>query len=143
MVKFIVERLMTKLGLMQSMTILAVTVMMIVGVLLIHHQTDDYFMPLPVYLSSIKISIPPIALFILSYVSAFISGTPISDVPKAILGFIRNVLMQSTLMMALVIAVGLTASCVGVAILLKSTPPAYDNLVELLLGGSSDELSLA
>jgi tetratricopeptide (TPR) repeat protein len=131
------------LGMVQLLTLAAMVGSLLVAVLWLHHQTSDYFTPLPSYLQSFKVALPPAAVFAATYVIAFLGGIAIGDVPKSVLSFARNRFFQSYGMM-LTACSFMLALCVyaGYGILL-GTPPAYDHFVRLLISGSSDNLQLA
>jgi tetratricopeptide (TPR) repeat protein len=109
---------------------------------MLHHETEDYFIPLPSYLASIKVAVPPAAIFLATYVFAFLTGAALTDAPRAVISFARNRFFQSPVMM--VTAVVLSSIFLGYCswVLAKSTPPAYEKIVALLLGGSSDSLTI-
>ena len=61
---------------------------------LLHHATDDYFTPFPDYIRSIKIAVPPALAFITTYAIGVLTGMAVSDIPKATIGYFRNVYFQ-------------------------------------------------
>lgn len=128
------------LGTLQLGVIAAAAAALIATLVVLHHQTEDYFTPITSYLSSVKVAFPPAALFLGSYAIAFLTGTALSDVPKATLSFLRNTFFQSPLLMGATIPA--CAAMVGWACWLELavTPPAYEKTVALLLGGGSDNL---
>ena len=132
------RRVFSRLGLLQIATLLSLAIIIGDFAVIAWHQTDDYFTPLPAYLGSFKVALPPAAIFAASYAIAFVTGTPIVDAPKIALAFCRNRLLQSGASMAAVIgfAAAITAYCGNLVYFV--TPPAYERFVEVLLGGSSD-----
>lgn len=138
----VLQRL-TPLGIAQLVTLGLAVVTLIASVLWLHHQTSDYFIPLPAYLQSIKIAVPPAALFIGTYAIAFLGGIAIGDVPKTALQFARNRFFQSFRMMGLACSLMLLLCAYSTYVLLHNTPPAYEKFLALLLSGSSDNLKLA
>src|SRR3954469_9772717 len=85
---------MTPLGIAQLVTLGFAAISLIASILWLHHQTSDYFIPLPAYLQSIKIAVPPVAFFVGTYAIAFLGGIAIGDVPKTVLQFARNLFFQ-------------------------------------------------
>src|SRR6202023_2039096 len=139
---FITQRVLTRLGVIQLLTLAAIAALIFMSVLVLHHQTDDYFTPLPSYLASIKVAVPPAVIFVVTYVFAFVTGTALADAPKAALSFARNSFFQSTRLMALVLFI--CGALIGYSawLVTKTTAPAYEQLVKLLLGGSSDNMTI-
>ena len=138
----LISSICSRLGIYQLGTLAALAAVVFVSILLVHHQTEDYFTPLPSYLSSIKVAVPPAAIFVATYLFAFVTGAALSDAPKAVISFARNRFFQSVPMMAAALI------CSGLFLgyfcwfLLNKTPPAYERMLALLLGGSSDNLTL-
>lgn len=60
------RRALSLLGILQIATLASVVMVVVSLAVVLWHQTDDYFMPLPNYLSSIKIALPPLAIFLAS-----------------------------------------------------------------------------
>lgn len=106
------------------------------------HLTDDYFTPLWSHLFSLKLALPPAAVFIVTYALAFISGTPVSDVPKSALSYIRNTYFQSGSLMAHTCGLAILSLAAAHALVTLMAPPSYAHLVRLLLRGTSDSLQL-
>jgi tetratricopeptide (TPR) repeat protein len=138
----VLARLRTPLAIFQMLTLAALALVIFVSVLLLHHETDDYFTSLPSYLSSIKIVVPPAAIFLFTYAFAFVTGTALTDAPKAALSFARNTFFQSVPWMAFTLAASTLFVCSSAWLLTASTPPAYESLVNDLLGGSSDNFKI-
>jgi hypothetical protein len=129
----VLARLRTPLAIFQMLTLAALALVIFVSVLLLHHETDDYFTSLPSYLSSIKIVVPPAAIFLFTYAFAFVTGTALTDAPKAALSFARNTFFQSVPWMAFTLAASTLFVCSSAWLLTASTPPAYESLVNDLL----------
>ncbi|MBV8189340.1 MAG: tetratricopeptide repeat protein [Alphaproteobacteria bacterium] len=136
------SRVLDPLGLLQLSTLIAFAIVTVTSILLLHHETEDYFTPLSSYLASIKLAIPPAAIFLGTYVIAFVTGVALADVPRTVISFARNRFFQSWRMMiaTLVISSAFVVYCAWT--LLRSTPPAYEKMANLLLGGSSDDLTI-
>jgi len=132
----------TPLSAMQLVCLAAFGLVLLLSILLLHHQTTDYFTPVTVYLSSIKIAIPPAAIFLFTYLFAFVSGNSLTDAPKAALSFARNTFFQSFALMGTALCASLAFAAYGYWVLFFTTPPAYKDLVDKLLGGSSDNLTI-
>jgi tetratricopeptide (TPR) repeat protein len=133
----------TLLGIVQLITLTLMLASLIAAVLWLHHQTADYFIPLPSYLQSIKVALPPAAIFVATYAIAFLGGIAIGDVPKTALSFARNRFFQSFGMMSAASAVMLALCAYSIYALVFTTAPAYEKFVRLLMNGSSDNLQLA
>jgi tetratricopeptide (TPR) repeat protein len=136
-------RIFSRLGLIQITTLVALIGLVLSLAIYLHHETDDYFIPIETYLQSLKIALPPAVIFGTTYIIAFVTGTPISDTPKAVLGFVRNRFLQSYLMMWVTIAFVIAFGAYTAWTIAWRTPPAYESFVSLLLSGSSDNLALA
>jgi tetratricopeptide (TPR) repeat protein len=138
----LVDRVLTTLGILQLATLTAFAATIFISILVLHHETEDYFIPLPSYLASIKVAVPPIAIFLVTYVFAFITGTALADAPKAVLSFAKNTFFQSAAMMVFALAISCTLIGYGSWLLAKTTPPSYEQMIKLLLGGSSDNMAI-
>lgn len=136
------RRALSLLGILQIATLASVVMVVVSLAVVLWHQTDDYFMPLPNYLSSIKIALPPLAIFLASYVIAFVTGTALADTSKLAIAFCRNRLLQSASGMSAVVVASLIIATSCAVYVNETTPPAYARLLSALLGASSDESQL-
>jgi tetratricopeptide (TPR) repeat protein len=136
------SRVLNPLGLLQLSTLIAFAIVTVISILLLHHETEDYFTPLSSYLASIKVAVPPAAIFLGTYVIAFVTGVALADVPRTVISFARNRFFQSKRMMITTLVISSAFVGCSAWTLLRSTPPAYEKMVNLLLGGSSDDLTI-
>ncbi len=139
----VLSRLISPLGLTQVATLLSLIILVFCVVIYIRHMTEDYFIPLDSYLLSLKIALPPAAIFATTYILAVVTGTPISEAPKTVLGFVRNQFFQSPTMMILTIFFVAVFGVYTAWTVAWRTPPAYESFVRLILNGGSDNLTLA
>jgi hypothetical protein len=95
----LLSRILNPLSILQVATLVTLAAVTFVTILLLHHQTEDYFTPLPSYLASIKVAVPPAVIFFATYAFAFVTGAALTDAPKAALSFARNRFFQSVMMM--------------------------------------------
>jgi hypothetical protein len=68
------SRILKPLSLLQVATLAAFAAVTFISILMLHHETEDYFIPLPSYLASIKVAVPPAAIFLATYVFAFLTA---------------------------------------------------------------------
>jgi len=94
-------------------------------VALYHHFTEDYFVPLPEYLGSIKLAAPPLFILFSSYLMTFLLGEKLTDTPKFVLRYLRNSFLQDLTWMSVFLIVGLLVlSCLLLVRDTKQNPTA-------------------
>lgn len=130
------------LAALQIVTIGSVVGVLIFSIALYHHYSDDYIVNFADYLLSIKIAIPPIAVFFSTYVVALLTGSSISEAPKLTVRFVRNNFLQHNIAMVTAITCSIAIMMVSAYIITMTTPPKYAEFVAQLLGGESDNFAV-
>jgi tetratricopeptide (TPR) repeat protein len=131
-----------KLSALQIASMLCSVLLTIALLSLYHHLTDNYFTPLPSYIRSINLALPPLAAISLTYALTFLIGEKVSDTPKLVIRFLRNTFFQSRRAMSAFIALTFLVSFASWYYIDHNTPPYYDNLIAKLLGGEQDRQQL-
>lgn len=123
---------------LQVATLLLQMTAMVAALLLYRHYTDDWFVPLPDYLLSLKPAVPAVATLFASYIAMIVTGQPLTGAGKALLAFARNVFFQSVRLMLVCATACACVVALAAIVVLNVTPPAYERVVTELLGGESD-----
>ena len=105
---------------------------------IVHHQTDNAFVPFWDYVSSFQIAFPPMFLLVVTYGLAFLMGKRLSDVPSDIMSFLRNKFFQSNKMMLTFLFATLLLTYFALERTESTPPPAYERLVSAILAGEID-----
>ncbi len=132
-----------KLACLQIISITLMVVPVLVSILLFHHQTDDYFIDIWKYLSSIKLAFPPLLLLLSGYILAFLFGASISETPKLVLKYLRNKFFQNPVTMIIFILTSTIYNYLVIHHIKTTPPPKYNLFVSQILGGESDDFEVA
>lgn len=131
-----------RLGALQISSIVLAALLTLTLVVLYHHFTEDYFTPLPNYLGSIKLAAPPLLILFASYFMTFLLGEKVRDAPRIALHYLRNSFLQDPRKMKIFLISGIVAILISTYVMRTVTPPHYETLVAVLLGGEQDRQEL-
>lgn len=127
------------LAILQILAFGSTVAFVIDGVLLYRHFTDDALTPALTYFRSLKLAFPPIIVLGVTYFYAFLTGESVSNAPKSMWRYTKNIALQSRRQLLLFLLLAFVVSLSTMSILRYHTPPAYDVLVTQLLGGANDD----
>ncbi|MGY2340240.1 tetratricopeptide repeat protein [Pseudomonas sp. SDO5532_S415] len=136
------RRIDLRLSVLQLGSMLVAVVLTVVLVALYHHLTEDYYIPLPEYLGSIKLVAPPMLVLISSYVLTFLVGEKMSDAPRIMIRYLKDYFFQSSRLMVFFVFCVSLLSVLLLYRMVSTAPPHYVSLVEKLLGGEQDRQQL-
>lgn len=131
-----------KLSALQVAAMAASLVAMIALLALYHHQSDDFYIPLSDFLGSFNLAAPPLLALVFSYALTFLLGEKVSDAPKLVIRYLRNVFLQHRAGMVFYVALTLLISLASWQHIRTTPPQRYVELVTTLLGGEQDRQEL-
>ncbi|HEX5357397.1 MAG TPA: hypothetical protein VFW93_14380 [Aquabacterium sp.] len=121
---------------------MATVVAMLAMLTLYHHQSDQFYIPIADFLGSFNLAAPPLLALVFSYVLTFLLGEKVSDAPKLVIKYLRNVFLQHRLGMVAYIVLAVMICLASSQYIRTTAPRHYVELVSILLGGEQDRQQL-